>query len=142
MRIIKILPFVLVMFMLSSCFHAKVTTGKQPSSMVIDKPWAHGFIFGLVPPDEVSVASQCPNGAAIVETQISFLNGLVSAITFNLYTPMQITVTCAAGGSMSAVEGAEIVVPEGSTDKEVIEAVDKASKESVKTGNPVMIRFE
>ncbi|MFN1834470.1 Bor/Iss family lipoprotein [Balneola sp. MJW-20] len=142
MRIIKILPFVLVMFMLSSCFHAKVTTGKQPSSTVIDKPWAHGFIFGLVPPDEVSVASQCPNGAAIVETQISFLNGLVSAITFNLYTPMQITVTCAAGGSMSAIEGAEIVVPEGSTDKEVIEAVDKASKESVKTGNPVMIRFE
>ena len=138
----NILVLLTMMFVLSSCFHAKVTTGERPSSTVIDKPWAHGFIFGLVPPDEVAVASQCPNGVAIVETQISFLNGLVSMITFNLYTPMQITVTCAAGSGMSAVEGDDINVPAGSTDAEVIDAVDKASKKAAKTGEPVKIFFD
>lgn len=31
----------------------------------------------------------------MVETQVSFLNQLVGALTFGIYTPMHITVTCA-----------------------------------------------
>jgi hypothetical protein len=41
---------------------------------------------------------QCGSaGVARVETQISFLNGLVSFLTFNIFTPMDILVTCGAG---------------------------------------------
>jgi hypothetical protein len=36
-----------------------------------------------------------------VETQHSFLNALVAFFTLQIYTPMDITVTCAAGGSSS-----------------------------------------
>ncbi|NNK65052.1 MAG: hypothetical protein HKO98_17750, partial [Gemmatimonadetes bacterium] len=32
-----------------------------------------------------------------VETQHSFLNGLVAGLTFGIFTPMTITVTCGAG---------------------------------------------
>lgn len=56
------------------------------------------FIFGLVPPPVENVSQQCTNGVSKVETQHSFLNGLVAFVTFSLVTPMQITVTCAGGG--------------------------------------------
>ena len=36
-------------------------------------------------------------------TQRSFINGLVSFLTFNIYTPMQITATCAAGSRTSSL---------------------------------------
>ena len=143
MRSINIIALLVSVLFLSSCYHAQITTGKQMSNQVIDKPWAHSFIFGLVPPKEVSVAEQCQNGVAKVETQISFLNGLVSAITFNIYTPMQITVTCAAGSGMSEVDGTskDVTVSEVSTDQDVINAIEEASKQAVALKKPVYVQF-
>jgi hypothetical protein len=47
----------------------------------------------------VEVRAQCgAAGVAKVETRISFLNAVASGITFSIYTPMQIDVTCAQGG--------------------------------------------
>ncbi len=82
----------------TGCYHATITTGKPMGSETIEVPWAHGFVAGLVPPATVETASRCPNGVAQVETVHSFLNMLATFITFNLYTPMSIKVTCAAGG--------------------------------------------
>jgi hypothetical protein len=65
---------------------------------VINKSFASGWIFGLVPPKTVSTAAKCPAGPAIVETQLSFVNQLVSFLTLGIYTPMAIKVTCAAAG--------------------------------------------
>ena len=87
----------LSVLVLSGCYHATVETGLTPGPQSVDVPWAHGFVFGLVPPSTVNAMSQCSNGVARVETQLSFLNQLVSFPTFSLYTPMQINVTCAAG---------------------------------------------
>ena len=42
------------------------------------------------------------DGVAIVETRISFMNQLVSALTLGIYSPMEIVVTCG-----SAEESAE-----------------------------------
>jgi len=36
-------------------------------------------------------------GVARVETQQSFLNGLVSLLTLSIFTPMEITITCGQG---------------------------------------------
>jgi hypothetical protein len=47
----------------------------------------------------VDSADDCPSGVAQVETQHSFLNGLAAAITFGIYTPLQINVTCASGAA-------------------------------------------
>lgn len=82
---------------LSGCFHASIETGAAPSAMVIEKPWAPAFVYGLVPPPTVQTQAQCgAKGVSKVETRISFLNGLVSGLTFSLFTPMHIKVTCAA----------------------------------------------
>ena len=89
-----LLPVVCAMSM--GCYHASVETGAEPSTEVINKSSASGWILGLVPPSTISTASKCPNGAAKVETQVNFVNGLVRILTLGIYTPMQVTVTCAA----------------------------------------------
>jgi hypothetical protein len=81
--------------MLTGCYHATVETGLAPSPLTVEKPWAHGWILGLVPPSTVETAQKCPKGAAKVETQLSFANQLVGFLTGYIYTPMEIKVTCA-----------------------------------------------
>lgn len=85
----------------AGCYHATVDTGRTPSPQTIEKRWASGWIFGLVPPATLQTAQQCTNGVSKVSTQLSFANQLVSFITAGIYTPMEIVVTCAAAGSSS-----------------------------------------
>jgi hypothetical protein len=97
----------------AACYHATIDTGAAPSNQVISKDWAAGWIYGLVPPNTIETAAKCPNGVAKVETQLSFLNQLVAFLTLEIYTPMQIRVTCAATRtadmSVSAADGSEAV---------------------------------
>lgn len=96
-------PFYLTALLMAAvgtgCYHATIETGAAPSPTVVRKGCASGWIYGLVPPSTVSTASQCPNGVARVETQLSFVNQLVSYLTLGIYTPMEIVVTCAASRS-------------------------------------------
>ncbi len=85
------------MVTLPGCYHATIDTGVAPSNVVIEKRWASGWIFGLVPPPTIETAAKCPSGPAKVETKLSFLNQLVSFLTLSIYTPMEIRVTCAEG---------------------------------------------
>lgn len=89
----------LIVFPLAACYHATVETGATPAPQEVEEVrWAHGFIFGLVPPSTVEAEEHCESGVAQVETRLSFLNQVVSALTGGIYTPMRITVTCADGG--------------------------------------------
>jgi hypothetical protein len=142
----KALPllFVLVLAVPSAgCYHAQVTTGQTPGAVVIDKPFASSWIYGLIPPDTVEAASECASGVARVETQLSFVNYLVSAVTFGIYSPMHITVTCAAAVSAAArsaaAGGSELELAAGGTD--VIQAFETAADEAVASGEAVYVRF-
>ncbi len=95
MPISRSAAFLAAVVVLSGCYHATIETGLPPGTQTVEKPWASSWIYGLVPPQTVETASRCPNGVAKVETQISFLNGLVALITFAIYTPMSIQVKCA-----------------------------------------------
>ena len=83
---------ILSLVVLSGCYHATVETGLTPGPQTIDVNWASGWIYGLVPPSTVEAMDRCTNGVARVETQLSFLNQLVSGLTFGIFTPMQINV--------------------------------------------------
>jgi hypothetical protein len=83
--------------LLSGCYRVTVTTGAPAAPTTIDIPWQHSFVYGLVPPQELSTAERCPNNVSKVVTEQSFLNGLASALTWSLYTPIHVTVTCASG---------------------------------------------
>jgi hypothetical protein len=92
----KSFALVLGAAMLTGCYHVTVISGTSPSPTVVDKPWQHSFIYGIVPPPEINVKEQCPNGVQKVETEASFLNGLVAVITSSIYTPIHARITCAA----------------------------------------------
>jgi len=83
--------------LLAGCYHATISTGARPSTVKIEKRWASGWIYGLVPPSAIETRETCPAGVAQVDTQQSFANGLVNLLTFGIYTPMEIVVTCAEG---------------------------------------------
>jgi len=87
---------VLGAMLLTGCYHVTVISGTSPSPTVVDKPWQNSFVYGLVPPPELNVKDQCPNGVQKVETETSFVNGLVGALTWSLYTPIHVKVTCSA----------------------------------------------
>lgn len=131
------------LFALSGCYHAKISTGLPASADKIDIPFAHSFIFGLVPPNEVRAATQCANGVSMVETKMSFVNGLVAGLTFSLYTPIHITVTCAAATTASLPKDSNfITVSDSATDVELAEAFQKAAKMSVDNSAPVYFVYE
>lgn len=127
---------VVAAFALTGCYHAVIQTGRPESSDVISIKWANSFIFGLVPPPVVETAARCTNGVAKVETQHSFLNGLAAVVTFSLYTPMQIDVTCAARGTASA--DAVIKVEPGKTAEQ---AVTEAVRASTERNAPMYVQF-
>ena len=80
----------------AACYHATIETGLAPSTTVIEQSFASGWIFGLIPPNTVDAKAKCgARGVSKVETQHSFVNMLVQFVTFDIYTPIDITVTCA-----------------------------------------------
>ena len=91
----RVLLLLALLLLPSACYHATVSTGLRPSTVKIEKKWASGWIYGLVPPSTVETMERCPAGVAQVETQLSFANQLVNFFTFGIYTPMEIVVTCA-----------------------------------------------
>jgi len=89
-----------VALLATGCYRITVITGAPPgtgTAQTLDKPWQNSFVYGLVPPPELNTKDQCPQGFAVVQTERSFLNGLVGAITSSIYTPMHTKVTCAVG---------------------------------------------
>ena len=125
----------------AACHHATINTDLQPGSTTIDQQWASSWVFGLVPPKTVETASTCTNGVARVETVRSFVNGLVGILTFGIYTPMTIKVTCAAGGSASLEnEGAvKVEVEAEASAEEIGEAFSEAALLSKEKGAPVYV---
>ncbi len=136
--------FILVAF-LSGCYNAMVVTDKTPSNVVIDKPWAMGFVYGLVPPTPINASTTCTNGVAKVETKLSFLNQLVSGFTFGIVTPMHITVTCAEPGSTASTnisEEQKITIPKEATESEIQELYKLASDIAVANDVPVYVTHQ
>jgi Bor protein len=86
-------------FGLFGCFRMTVHNGLPVGNTPIeyDPKWHHGAVFGIA---ELSgpydLSKICPRGWAEIHTETSFLNGLLEAITDNIYTPQSVTVRCAA----------------------------------------------
>ena len=74
-----------------------VNNGAVPASSSVEYTdrWNHNVVVGLANvsgPQDASKA--CPNGWATVETQQTFVQGLVGAISQSLYTPQNLTIRC------------------------------------------------
>lgn len=87
----------LALLSLAGCYHYTIVTGAPASEKSVGRNWQKSFIIGLVPPDTISTRTECPAGVASFETKHSFLNGLVSNISYSLFTPITTKYTCASG---------------------------------------------
>jgi hypothetical protein len=124
--------------LLTGCYHQVVTTGLPAGDTRIAKPWTATWIFGLVPATPLDVRAQCPNGVATVDTKMTFLNGLVTALTIGIFTPRSVTVTCAGSGSASNA-AARLDVAAGAGEDAVQEALSNAAALSTRLGAPVLV---
>ena len=127
-----------------SCYNASVITDKTPSDVIIEEPWALSFVFGLIPPATIDASEKCKNGIAKVETELSFLNQLVSGLTGGLVTPMHITVTCAVAdlGNLNTTQINLFTVNKGSELIEIQEAFKQAADQAVLSTNEAYVIFE
>lgn len=143
MYLIRSLLLLTLALSVAGCYHARIETGLTPSAQVYEQTFASGWIYGLVPPSTVEAAEKCPNGVAIVETELSFVNQLVSALTFGIYTPMHIKVTCAARGTSALPAPSEAVaVAPGADSAAIATAFQRAADQAVASEQPVLVRFK
>lgn len=79
--------------LLTSCYTYTSVVGEGAKGNQEVTEWNHYLIFGLAPVD-VSDSKAMAGGANdyTVTTRQSFINGLVSGLTFGIYTPTTTTV--------------------------------------------------
>jgi hypothetical protein len=81
---------------LAGCYKTSVTQispGGKPGVEV--KLWSHALINGLIPLKDVSVADACGDaGVWKVETRLAAGGVAATYVTFGIYTPTTVVVTC------------------------------------------------
>ena len=80
--------------LLSSCYSYTSVVGEGAQGNRQTTKWNHYLLSGLAP-ISVSDSQQMANGAKnyTIFTRQTFVNGLVSALTFGIYSPSTTTVT-------------------------------------------------
>ena len=123
--------------LLSGCFHQAVSTGMAPGTTVVRKPWTSTWIFGLVEAKPINVRQECPGGVAFVTSKMTFLNGLAQVLTFGIWAPQDVTITCAGG--RASLDASVLQVPLGHA---MAESVALAARTSWERGVPVALVWE
>lgn len=87
-----------VTLLLPACYTTTIHSGlpASPATVAYDHRWHHGLFAGIAELSSPYDLSQvCPQGWSEIETEQSFLNGLLA--TFGQgYTPQTVTIRCAA----------------------------------------------
>lgn len=92
----KILLTLVVAFALTSCYNTRILMGgaKADQPMVaVNTQWCSSFLFGIIPMESTNIkpSDYVSASSYVIRTHKTFLNGLVSGITFGIYTPTQTT---------------------------------------------------
>ncbi|HTP51039.1 MAG TPA: hypothetical protein VMK42_10100 [Anaeromyxobacteraceae bacterium] len=87
-----------LLLLATGCFHVNYVTTKPQAPAPAYDGWHSDVVWGLVEvSDPVDVPKLCPNGFARIESQLTFVQGLVQYLTIGLYNPQNVTVTCVSG---------------------------------------------
>lgn len=82
---------------LSGCYTTTIQSGRpaSPATVGYDQRWHHGLFSGIAELSPAYDLSQvCPQGWAEIETETSFLNGLLALLS-EVYTSQTVTIRCA-----------------------------------------------
>ena len=134
------LALALTAFLVTGCYHQVVHTGATPATgNAVVKKTAAIFFFGLTHA-EINTTADCPSGVAVIETQQTFLNGLVSVLTLFIYTPRTVTITCAAGED-SAPDAPVFTIATNASTAEAETAARRAFEFARRSNEPVILRY-
>lgn len=91
---LKLAGLAMSLMLFSSCYTYTSVVGKGAQGSQSVTKWNHYVVYGLAPVG-VSDSKAMADGATdyTVTTKQSFVNGLVSGLTFGIYTPTVTTVT-------------------------------------------------
>jgi Bor protein len=81
----------------TGCYTTTLHSGKPaaPAGIEYDEKWHHGLVWGIAElSGPYNLARVCPRGWASIKTETSFLNGIVGAVTGDIYSPQTVTVRC------------------------------------------------
>ncbi|UCF19770.1 MAG: Bor family protein [Gemmatimonadota bacterium] len=87
----------------AACHRVIIDNGLEPSPEVYHLEWNMAFANAIFPA-QIDASEFCGGRWAKVETKHSFLNGVVGFITFNIITPMDVRVVCAAGTANASAD--------------------------------------
>ncbi|MEY4579475.1 MAG: Bor protein [Pseudomonadota bacterium] len=86
------------------CYTTTIHSGKPANHATVayDQRWHHGLFAGVAELSEpYDLSEVCPQGWAEVETEQSFLTGLLGMIS-DFYSPQLVTIRCAAAAPLTA----------------------------------------
>lgn len=132
------LTLALTVLLMTGCYHQVVQTGATPApgNAVVQQTVALYF-FGLVGA-EVDTTGDCPTGVAIIETQQTFLNGLLGVVTLGIYTPQTVTITC-AGGEEEVPDAPVVTIATNASTVEAETAARRAFELAKRSHEPVIL---
>ncbi|CAJ2375882.1 MAG: Prophage lipoprotein Bor homolog [Arenicellales bacterium IbO2] len=93
----RMISIVFASLLVAGCAQTKFHMQERDDSLVANYDEAqHYFIYGLGQQKNLDPAAICGSAERVarVETQTTFVNGLVGAITFGIYTPRQTRIYC------------------------------------------------
>jgi len=98
----------LLLALLAGCYSIRYHRRIEPDETSTASTWHHGAISGVIDiSGPMPIDQSCPGGAAAVENEVTFVNGLLQVLTggrwVNLWTPSTVRVTCARPGARAAV---------------------------------------
>jgi hypothetical protein len=94
----NLIPILLLTVFASGCSTQRfVISGKNNRPTTKTETTQHFVVYGINQTKEMSAAEICGGADKVVrvETHTSFLNGLLSGLTWGIYAPRQATVYCA-----------------------------------------------
>jgi hypothetical protein len=88
----------------SGCLKTEILSDAPASRDTATLPWAHGFVYGLVPAVNapLDTATDCPNGVSEVYFRQSFVQLVAQSLTASIYAPQTFSARCTAGGGLSS----------------------------------------
>jgi hypothetical protein len=104
-RCLRIALLLFALSTLAGCYKATfVNPSVQPGPSI--ERWTNFYLFGLVGHEEIDVRLLCPGEVASIRTGGNVGTEIVTAVTFGIYAPRKIYVTCSGATTPQAPSAA------------------------------------
>jgi hypothetical protein len=127
---------------ITGCWHYIISTDLPPSTEVYHEGFKPAFVYGLVPA-QLDASKYCGGRRwARIETQQTPVDWLVAFVTLEIFTPIDIRVTCAARTAINTPTDAPVLrLAQGAGEKDRAELLTLAATVARQSGKAVYLSY-